>query len=64
MLLEILRGEFEHEAANTRKLLEAVPADKTKFKITDFGWTLGELAQHIATIYYWYAGALTEDVYH
>ncbi len=24
---------------------------------------MGELAQHIATIYYWYAGTLTQSVY-
>ena len=63
MLLKTLQGEFEHEVRNTRKLLEAVPADKTGFKVTNFGWTLGELAQHIATIYHWYAGTLTRDVY-
>lgn len=63
MLLKSLLGEFEHEVTNTRKLLEAVPADKTGFKVTDFGWTLGQLAQHIATIYFWYVGTLTLDVY-
>jgi uncharacterized damage-inducible protein DinB len=63
MLLEALQSEFEQEAINTRKLLDAVPADKTGFKVTDFGWTLGELAQHIATIYFWYAGAFTQDEY-
>ncbi|RYZ23156.1 MAG: damage-inducible protein DinB [Chitinophagaceae bacterium] len=63
MILEALRGEFEQEAANTRRLLQAVPAEKTGFRVTGFGWTLGELAQHIATIYFWYVGALTQDVY-
>ncbi|TCJ13777.1 DUF664 domain-containing protein [Flaviaesturariibacter flavus] len=63
MILEALLGEFEHEVNNTRKLLAAIPADKTGFKVTDFGWTLGQLAQHIATIYSWYAGTLTQDEY-
>src|SRR5690606_23386847 len=26
-------------------------------------WTMGQIAQHIATIYYWYVGTLTQDVY-
>ncbi|TCZ68293.1 DinB family protein [Flaviaesturariibacter aridisoli] len=63
MLLQSLQGEFEHEVKNTRKLLEAVPAGKTGFTITDFGWTMGQLAQHIATIYHWYAGTLKLDAY-
>lgn len=63
MLLQSLIGEFEHEVTNTRKLLQAVPASATGHKVTDYGWTLGELAQHIATIYHWYAGTLLQDVY-
>ncbi len=63
MLLQTLIGEFEHEVTNTRKLLQAVPASATGHKVTDYGWTLGELAQHIATIYHWYAGTLLHDVH-
>ncbi|RYZ17043.1 MAG: damage-inducible protein DinB [Chitinophagaceae bacterium] len=63
MLLKSMQGEFEHEVKNTRKLLDAVPVDKTGFKVTDFGWTLGQLAQHIATIYHWHAGTLKLDAY-
>lgn len=48
---------------STRKLLQAVPAKDINFKPSPISWTMGQLAQHIATIYYWYVGALTRDVY-
>lgn len=63
MLLKSLIAEFEHEVTNTRKLLQAVPQKDLAFKPSPVSWTMGELAQHIATIYYWYVGALTKDVY-
>lgn len=63
MILQYLTGEFEHEVTNTRKLLQAVPEKDLSFKPSEISWTMGQLAQHIATIYYWYVGALTQDVY-
>ncbi len=63
MILQYLTTEFEHEVKSTRKLLEAVPSKDILFKPSPTSWTMGELAQHIATIYYWYVGALTKDVY-
>lgn len=63
MILQYLTGEFEHEVDNTRKLLQAVPEKDLGYKPSEISWTMGELAQHIATIYYWYVGALTKDVY-
>jgi len=63
MILEQLIGEFEHEVNSTRKLLHAVPEKDLGYKPSDISWTMGELAQHIATIYYWYEGTLTKDVY-
>lgn len=63
MLLQALLGEFEHEAASTRKLLQAVPQKDLHYKPSPISWTMGELAQHIATIYYWYVGTFTKDVY-
>ncbi|HEU0112731.1 MAG TPA: hypothetical protein VFQ73_17785 [Flavisolibacter sp.] len=53
MLLQSLIAEFEHEVTNTRKLLQAVPQKDLAFKPSPVSWTMGELAQHIATIYYW-----------
>jgi|SRR5690606_26626876 len=63
MVLPTLIAEFEHEVKNTRKLLQAIPAKDIQYKPSSISWTMGELAQHIATIYYWYAGTLTQDVY-
>jgi uncharacterized damage-inducible protein DinB len=63
MILKYLTDEFEHEVTNTRKLLQAVPGKDLGYKPADISWTMGQLAQHIATIYHWYAGTLTQDVY-
>lgn len=63
MLLQALIEEFEQEAESTRKLLHAVPVKHIGYKPSPVSWTMGELAQHIATIYYWYVGTLTKEVY-
>ncbi len=63
MILQALKEEFEMEVKSTRKLLHAVPQKDLSFKPSPVSWTMGELAQHIATIYYWYVGTLTRDVY-
>lgn len=63
MLLQALLQEFEQETESTRKLLQAVPEKDLSYKPSPVSWTMGELAQHIATIYYWYVGTLTQDVY-
>ena len=62
-MLKSLIGEFEHEVGSTRKLLNAVPQKDLSYKPSPISWSMGELAQHIATIYYWYVGTLTKDVY-
>lgn len=63
MILQYLKSEFENEVNSTRKLLQAVPEKDLAYKPSDISWTMGELAQHIATIYYWYEGTFTQDVY-
>ena len=63
MILKYLHQEFEHEVKSTRRLLEAVPEKDITFKPSPTSWTMGEMAQHIATIYHWYTGTLTKDVY-
>lgn len=63
MMLQYLTQEFEQEVENTRKLLQAIPEKDLGYKPSGISWTMGELAQHIATIYYWYVGTLTKDVY-
>ena len=63
MILQYLLQEFEHEVNNTRRLLQAVPEKDLGYKPAETSWTMGQLAQHIATIYYWYRGTFTQDVY-
>lgn len=63
MLLKTLIDEFEYEVKSTRKMLEAVPQKDLLYKPSPISWSMGELSQHIATIYYWYVGTLTTDVY-
>tara|TARA_R110002020_G_scaffold47905_1_gene136802 strand:- start:1374 stop:1877 length:504 start_codon:yes stop_codon:yes gene_type:complete len=63
MLLDYLAQEFEHEVNNTRKLLQAIPEKDLGYRPSENSWTMGELAQHIATIYYWYEGTFAQDVY-
>ena len=63
MIVKSLIQEFEHEVISTRKLLEMVPEKDLAYRPSDISWNMGELAQHIATIYYWYVGTLTKDVY-
>lgn len=63
MILAYWLQEFERESNNTRRLLQAVPQKDLRYQPSDISWTMGELAQHIATIYHWYVGALTQDVY-
>src|SRR5690606_20519809 len=63
MIVQSLIAEFEQEVNSTRRLLQAIPEKDLGFKPSPVSWTMGELAQHIATIYYWYVGTLTQDVY-
>lgn len=63
MILQALLAEFENETNSTRKLLQAVPQKDLSYQPSPISWNMGELAQHIATIYYWYVGTLTKDVY-
>lgn len=63
MVLQSLIAEFEQEVTSTRKLLQAVPEKDLAYKPSPVSWNMGELAQHIATIYYWYVGTLTKDIY-
>lgn len=63
MILQALIAEFEQEVKNTRRLLQAIPEKDLGYKPAPTSWTMGQLAQHIATIYYWYVGVFTKDVY-
>ena len=62
-MINYLKQEFEYEANSTRKLLSAIPKKDVSYRPSEISWTMGELAQHIATIYYWYVGVFTMDDY-
>jgi uncharacterized damage-inducible protein DinB len=49
-IAELLLPEFDTEAANTRKTLERVPADKWDWKPHPKSGTLGWLAGHVASL--------------
>jgi uncharacterized damage-inducible protein DinB len=63
MILQALIAEFEQEVKSTRRLLQAIPEKDLGYKPSPTSWTMGQLAQHIATIYYWYVGVFTKDEY-
>jgi uncharacterized damage-inducible protein DinB len=56
-LVDALLPEFDHEMTVTRKLLERVPEDRLDFKPHEKSFSLGQLAQHVATVPMW--GAMT-----
>lgn len=49
-LMRPLLGEFQQEAATTKRVLERVPADKLAWKPHPKSMSLGQLAMHVATI--------------
>lgn len=59
--VESLLPEFDHEMATTRKLLERVPDDRLGWKPHAKSWSLGQLAQHVATIPLWGGVTLTQS---
>lgn len=58
-LVDMLLPEFDHEMATTRKLLDRVPDDRLGWSPHTKSFTLGQLAQHVATIPLWGTMTLT-----
>lgn len=56
-----LLPEFDHEMANTRKVLERVPADKLDWRAHEKSNTMGWVASHLADIPGWVEIVLTRD---
>jgi uncharacterized damage-inducible protein DinB len=54
-------GEFNHEMANTRKVLERVPEEQAGWKPHPKSYSLGELAAHIANIPNWVVSVMKQD---
>jgi uncharacterized damage-inducible protein DinB len=53
--------EFNHEMANTRKLLERVPEEQSAWRPHPKSYSLGDLAVHIANIPTWVPITLRQD---
>ena len=56
---ERILPEFDHEMANTRKVLERIPEDKLDWKAHPKSHTIGWNANHLAEIPGWVEGMLT-----
>ncbi len=54
-------AELQHEAANTRKMLERVPEDKHSWKPHEKSMTLGRLASHVAELPMWVVNTVEND---
>lgn len=52
-IVDSLLPEFDHEMANTRKLLELIPDEKADWKPHPKSRTLGQLAIHLAFLPVW-----------
>lgn len=52
-IADTLLPEFDHEMTVTRKVLERVPEDRFGWKPHPKSMSLGQLAQHVATIPMW-----------
>ena len=60
-LRDALLPEFDHEAANTRKTLERIPADKLDWKPHEKSMTFEGLATHLANMPRWMVMTVHED---
>lgn len=52
-MTDALLPEFDHEMANTRRVLERVPEDKLDWRPHPKSFTLGALSTHLATLPGW-----------
>ena len=52
-IVDSLIPEFDHEMATTRKVLERVPEERFDWKPHEKSFSLGVLAQHVATLPTW-----------
>ena len=60
-LSQSLLPEFDHEMANTRKVLERIPEDKLDWKVHDKSNTIGWVGMHLAEIPGWVDVTLNHD---
>jgi uncharacterized damage-inducible protein DinB len=60
-IAESLLPEFDHEMANTRKVLERVPYDNPSWKPHEKSTTIAGLAYHVASVAGWAKETFTQD---
>lgn len=60
-LNDSLIAEIKHEAANTRKMLERIPAEHFHYKPHEKSMTLKALSAHVADLFGWTAMVLLTD---
>jgi len=58
-IAQALLPEFEHEIAGVRRVLERIPVEHLGYRPHPKSMTLGELANHLASIPGWVEGTLT-----
>ncbi len=57
-LIDPLLMEFDRECATTRKVLSRVPADRYSWRPHAKSYSLGQLANHVASLPHWVGGSL------
>jgi len=62
-IIETLLQELEQEAQTTRRVLERVPDASLGWKPHEKSMSLGQLAQHVATIPTWGKVAMSQDAF-
>ena len=60
-IAQFLLGEFDHEMATTRKMLERFPEDKVEWRPHETSMTLGRLAGHVAELPGWTIPTVNQD---
>lgn len=60
-LSQSLLPEFDHEMANTRKVLERIPEDKLDWKVHEKSNSIGWVAMHLAEMPAWADKTLNQD---
>jgi uncharacterized damage-inducible protein DinB len=60
-IVDAILPEFDHEMANTRKVLERVPEDRLDWRPHPKSSTMGALATHVATLPTWMVETFARD---
>jgi len=61
-LAEAITTDFQADVINTRKLIEAIPADKLDWKPHEKSMTLGQLAGHLAESPRWIKQMMADEL--